>query len=147
MNYFLGKFEYALDDDNRLSIPAKFRKVMTELNQTEFIISKEQKNCITMYPYLTWKEQIGDRIAELAHSSTEANKLRRLLGMNTTEVKLHNKGRIKIPSDYLEHAGIDKKVVIIGSVDTIQLWNPGSYDKLSDKDEKSLMDELEQFGI
>lgn len=148
MEYFLGTYNYTIDDNNRLNIPAKFRKVMEQLHENNFIISKEQDNCLTAYPYKFWKTQIGDKIAELPHSDPKANRLRRLLGQNTTEVSLDKQGRINIPGEYYNHAGIDRNVRIIGSVDTIQLWNPVTYDDLSQKpEEKSLIEEFEEFGI
>ncbi len=148
MAYFLGTFDYSIDGSNRLNIPAKFRKVMDQLGQTEFVISKEQENCLTIYPYNIWKERVGDKISELPHSDENANRLRRLIGLTTTEVSLDNQGRVNIPSDYYTHAGIEKKIRIIGSVDTIQVWNPLKYEQVSQvPEEKSLMEEFKEFGI
>jgi len=148
MAYFLGTFDYSIDGSNRLNIPAKFRKVMKRLDQTEFVISKEQENCITIYPYNRWKERVGDKISELPHSDENANRLRRMIGLKTTEVSLDNQGRVNIPSDYYIHAGIKKKTRIIGSVDTIQVWDPLRYDQVSKSpEEKSLMEEFKEFGI
>ena len=148
MAYFLGIFDYSIDGSNRLKIPAKFRKVMKRLDQTEFVISKEQKNCITIYPYNIWKERIGDKISELPHSGESANRLRRLIGQTMTEASLDNQGRVNIPSDYYIHAGIKKKTRIIGSVDTIQVWNPLKYEQVSQApEEKSLTEEFKEFGI
>ena len=148
MAYFLGTFDYSIDGSNRLNIPAKFRKVMDQLGQTEFVISKEQENCLTIYPYNIWKERVGDKISELPHSDENANRLRRLIGLTTTEVSLDNQGRVNIPSDYYKHAGIEKKIRIIGSVDTIQVWNPLKYEQVSQvPEEKSLMEEFKEFGI
>ncbi len=148
MAYFLGTFDYSIDGSNRLNIPAKFRKVMDQLGQTEFVISKEQENCITIYPYNIWKERVGDKISELPHSDENANRLRRLIGLTTTEVSLDNQGRVNIPSDYYTHADIEKKTRIIGSVDTIQVWNPQKYEQVSQTpEEKSLMEEFKEFGI
>ncbi len=148
MAYFLGIFDYAIDGSNRLKIPAKFRKVMEQLDQTQFIISKEQKNCITIYPSNRWKERIGDKISELPHSDENANRLRARTGLNTTEISLDNQGRVNIPSDYYIHAGIEKKTRIIGSVDTIQVWNPLKYEQVSQApEEKPLMEEFKEFGI
>ncbi|MFQ5824416.1 MAG: division/cell wall cluster transcriptional repressor MraZ [bacterium] len=148
MDYFLGTYDYTIDDNNRLSIPAKFRKVMTKLGKTNFIVSKEQENYLTLYPYTIWNERIGAKIFELPHSDKKANRLRRLIGLNTTEVTLDKQGRINIPTDYYKHAGIEKKIKIIGSVDTIQLWNPDNYEKVSQTpEEKSLIEEFEEFGI
>ncbi len=148
MAYFLGTFDYSIDGSNRLNIPAKFRKVMDQLGQTEFVISKEQENCLTIYPYNIWKERVGDKISELPHSDENANRLRRLIGLTTTEVSLDNQGRVNIPSDYYTHAGIEKKIRIIGSVDTIQVWNPLKYEQVSQApEEKSLLEEFKEFGI
>ena len=148
MDYFLGTFDYSIDDTGRLNIPAKFRKVMSQYEENTLIISKEQDNCLTIYPYTFWKQHIGDKIAELPHSQPKANRLRRLLGMNTTEASLDKQGRVNIPTEYYEHAGIDRNVRIIGSVDTIQLWNPETYDKVAlGPEEKSLIEEFEEFGI
>lgn len=148
MEYFLGTYDYSIDDNNRLSIPAKFRKVMTQLGQTNFIISKEQDGYLTVYPYSIWNERIGAKIYELPHSGKKANRLRRLIGLNTTELQLDNQGRINIPTDYYKHASIEKTIRIIGAVDTIQLWNPDIYNKVSQTpEEKSLIEEFEEFGI
>ncbi|MFQ5649135.1 MAG: division/cell wall cluster transcriptional repressor MraZ [bacterium] len=148
MEYFLGTYDYTIDDHNRLNIPAKFRKVMSRLEESNFIISKEQDDHLTVYPYKFWKTQIGDKIVALPHSDPKANRLRRLLGIKTTEVALDKQGRVNIPADYCNHAGIEKNVRIIGSVDTIQLWNPDTYDQISRvAEEQSLIEEYQAFGI
>ncbi len=148
MDYFLGTFENKLDDHNRLSIPARFRKVMAQLDEDNFIISREQEHYLTVYPYKFWKTQIGDKVAALPHRDPRANRLRRLLGIKTTEVSLDKQGRINIPAEYYEHAGIDKHVKIIGTVDTIQLWNPEAFDKISQTtEEQSVTEDYEAYGI
>ncbi len=148
MEHFLGKFDYTIDDNNRLNIPAKFRKTMELLEQTNFIVSKEQENFLTAYPNNIWNDQVAAKILELPRHNKKANRLRRLIGLNTTEVTLDSQGRINIPTDYYKHAGIEKKIRIIGSVDTIQLWNPDTHDEISQmSEEKSLLEEYEEFGI
>jgi len=148
MDYFLGTFDYNTEDTGRLNIPAKFRKVLEQLAESTLVISKAQSDYLTVYPYKFWKQQIGDKVVELSHGRTDANRLRRMLGMTTIETSLDKQGRINIPADYYKHAGIDKNVRIIGSVDTIQLWNPDTYEKLAlSSEEKSLNEELAEFGI
>lgn len=145
---FLGEFDYTIDDNNRLSIPAKFRKSMTENGQNRFIVTKKEPDYLTLYPQNVWADNVVAKVYELPHSKKEANRLRRLIGLNSTEVSLDSQGRVNIPGDYYQHAGIEKKVKIIGTVDTIQLWNPDVHEKESQKpEEKSFLEELEQFGI
>ncbi len=148
MDFFLGKFNNTIDDNNRLSIPAKFRKVLSETEEDNLIISKEQENYLILYPYKSWKIQVAEKITALKRSDAKANRLRRLLGMSTTEAKPDKQGRVNILSEYYEHAGIDKNVLIIGSIDTIQLWDPDTYASISQTpEENSLQEEYEEFGI
>lgn len=148
MDFFLGKFNNTIDENNRLSIPAKFRKVLDETDEDNLIISKEQENYLILYPYKSWKLQVAEKITALKRSDAKANRLRRLLGMCTMEAKPDKQGRVNIPSEYYEHAGIDKNVLIIGSIDTIQLWDPDTYASISQTpEENSLQEEYEEFGI
>jgi len=122
---------------------------MNQLQQNTFIITKAQENYLTVYPSNIWDEQIGQKVLGLPHSDDQANRLRRQIGINTTDTKLDSQGRITVPQDYCLHAGIDKKVKIIGSVDTLQLWNPEKYQDYIAKqtEEKPLTEELKAFGI
>ncbi|MFQ5603433.1 MAG: division/cell wall cluster transcriptional repressor MraZ [bacterium] len=148
MAYFLGTYENTIDDNNRLSIPAKYRKIMEDLGHSHFFITKEPENYLTLYPNNVWNARIGAKIADLPHGGPKAKRFRRLIGANTTEINLDNQGRINIPTDYYKHAGIEKKVKIIGAVDTLQLWNPESYDEISQEpEEQSIREEFEEFGI
>jgi MraZ protein len=146
---FHGTFDYTIDDNNRLNIPAKFRKTMKELNQTSFIASREDKHYIKLFPIETWQERVGQKIRELPHSDPRANRIRRIIGQSTTEVTLDSQGRINIPGEYYEHAEIERKVRIIGSVDTLQLWNPDRHTETSSQDplEDSALEELQAFNI
>ncbi|MCG8603396.1 division/cell wall cluster transcriptional repressor MraZ [bacterium] len=148
MQYFLGTFENAMDDKNRLSIPAKMRKILAQNGETGFVISKEQAKYLKMYPSKLWMEKIGSKIKDLPHSNSKANTLRRKLGMCTAEASLDAQGRVVVPVDYCKHAGIEKKIRIIGSVDTLQLWNPSTHDEIGETYvEESFIEELQEFGI
>ncbi|NIR49474.1 division/cell wall cluster transcriptional repressor MraZ [candidate division KSB1 bacterium] len=148
MEDFLGTFDYSLDDKNRLSIPAKFRKVMSELQQKTFIISMLDDSRLTLYPYSSFRETIAKRISELPQFDENANELRRSLGLNTTDSSMDNQGRIIIPPNYCDYAGINKKVKIIGCTNKIELWNPEVYVDVSKvKDPTSTKEKLKQFSI
>ena len=148
MQDFYGTYDYTIDDKNRLSIPSKYRKVMSQLKQNTFIISTLEDSCLTLYPYSTFKERIVKRIEELPQMDDHANEIRRKIGTNTTDAPLDNQGRIFIPASYCQHAKIEKKVKIIGCMNKIELWDPELYEKVSQKpDAKSLKEELKRYRI
>lgn len=148
MENFLGTYDYSLDGKNRLSIPSAYRKVMANLNQKIFIISTLEDGRLTLYPYNTFLERIAKRINELPQLDEGANELRRHLGLSMKDVSLDSQGRIKIPATYCQHAGIEKKVKIIGCTNRIELWNPETYAEVSQTvDAESIREELKKFSI
>ncbi|MFP4368882.1 MAG: division/cell wall cluster transcriptional repressor MraZ, partial [Candidatus Kapaibacterium sp.] len=56
--------------------------------------------------------------------------------MWSDEATLDGQQRISVPKKLLEFAGIKNKVMIVGMVDRIELWDPEEFDKyLSEHDE------------
>ncbi|MFQ5640317.1 MAG: division/cell wall cluster transcriptional repressor MraZ [bacterium] len=148
MQEFLGDYDYSLDPKNRLSIPVKYRNVMENLKQKTFILSRFHDIRLTLYPYSTYQERIAKRINELPQLDDDANELRRYLGLSMIDVKLDSQGRINIPPAYCQHAGIEKKVKIIGCSNKIELWNPESYaEHAKSLDAQSIKEELKKYSI
>jgi MraZ protein len=149
MDYFTGAYrDYTLDDKNRLSIPSKIRKVIAELFQNKCMLTKFKDSYLTLYPYELWKEIFGAGVAKLRRSDEDAIRLRRLLGMNSMEASLDPQGRIVVPAEYCQHAGIEKRVLIIGCMDEVQIWSPERYQEVSQSpEEQSAKEELKKFGF
>jgi MraZ protein len=49
--------------------------------------------------------------------------------MWAVEVTLDNQSRIMIPRNLLEFAKIEKEVLMIGTLDKIEIWNPDIYEQ------------------
>ncbi len=145
---FLGTYDYTLDDKNRLSIPAKYRKVMANLKQKTFIISMMEDSCLTLYPYSIFRERISEPLKSLPQIDDDTNEIRRAVGLNTTDVTLDGQGRIMVPINFCQHAGIEKSVKLIGLSNKIELWNPENHEKVSQTpDKKSIKEELKKYRI
>lgn len=148
MEQFVGEYEYTLDEKNRLSIPAKLRKVISQNGGPALVISREQKYYLKIYPYTIWKERVANKVMNLPHSSAEANRLRRAIGRHTVDASLDNQGRIVIPPECCAHVGIDKKIRIIGAMDTLQLWDPETHDRIPPEEQDELaVEEFAKFGF
>jgi len=148
MNFFSDTFDLSLDDKNRLNVPAKFRKIMAQLQETTFIMSSLEGDCLTLYPNTVFQEKIAQRLEKLPQLDDTANDLRRAVGMHSTEVPIDNQGRIIIPANFRERAGISKKVLMIGAMSKIELWDPETYEKDSRMPDKAVVKaELKKYNI
>jgi MraZ protein len=62
----IGEYRHTLDDKNRLSLPAKFRKEMGK----KIIITRGLDRCLFVYPVAEWKK-FSDKLAGLSIGSSE----------------------------------------------------------------------------
>ncbi len=126
---FVGEYSCTLDDNNRLIIPSKFRRTIndTEKDMDEKLVAVHiySKDFLTLYPISTWKSEIAARMRTLSHEDHDALLSRRNLGRRTAHIPVDKQGRISIPLNFYKAVGIEKNVILIGSIDMIQIGSPG----------------------
>ncbi len=52
---FTGEYNNSIDQKNRLSIPAKFRKSLSPANDQTFVVTRGFDECLFLYPLQEWK--------------------------------------------------------------------------------------------
>jgi MraZ protein len=122
---FTGTFEHNLDAKKRLTIPSKFR---ADLSKGVYL-SRAMDNCISLYPAQTYTEMAEQALSQVRNPlSQQGRELRRLLYGNALETELDSAGRVMLTQRFLEHAGIDREVVITGVGDCLELWDRSSWE-------------------
>jgi len=54
-------------------------------------------------------------------------------------------GRFLIPKAWIEHAKLEKNVIVIGTGNTIEIWNPDMYDQYLIEDSEEYSDLAKKF--
>lgn len=125
---FVGEYSCTLDDNNRLIIPSRFRRTINDIekdvDETLVAITVYSKEFLTLYPISTWKSKIAERMRALSHEDHDALLSRRKLGRRTAHIPVDKQGRISIPLNFYKAVGIEKNVVLIGSIEMIQIGSP-----------------------
>ncbi|MDD4961046.1 MAG: division/cell wall cluster transcriptional repressor MraZ [Candidatus Marinimicrobia bacterium] len=149
---FTGKYTHSVDAKNRVNIPARFRKILTEANIGEVVISKGiDSGHIDVYPLPKWLA-IRDKITASMQlvNRTHRNFLRQIT-QNAAYCTLDSQGRIMLTPALMEIAGIKKSgnVEFIGMLDFMEIWDPDELKKhekntpLTESD----FEELEQLPL
>jgi MraZ protein len=82
-----------------------------------------------VYPRETWKVTVEDRMSALDPLSGEARQLRRFFFAGAGEADIDGSGRVLVPAWLVEHAGLERVVVVAGNYDHLELWNPTTWEK------------------
>ncbi|HQB18571.1 MAG TPA: division/cell wall cluster transcriptional repressor MraZ [Candidatus Pacearchaeota archaeon] len=120
----IGQYNYNLDPKKRLTIPPKFRSVLSK----GAILTRGIDGCLFLYPQKQWNE-LAEKLSKLPLSQTNARSFARVMIAGAMDVKLDSLGRILIPDYLKDYAKLDKKVVIAGLYDRIEIWNEENWQK------------------
>ncbi|MGM9653674.1 MAG: division/cell wall cluster transcriptional repressor MraZ [Eubacteriales bacterium] len=111
----MGKFTHNLDAKKRLFIPAKHRE---QLGDT-FIITRNVDKCLSVFSLEEW-EKYTEKLDSLP--STQAREIARFIYSNAADVQPDAQGRVLIPAELLDYAGITKSAVVIGCGRHAEIW-------------------------
>ena len=115
---FMSKYNHTIDPKGRLSIPSKYREILGD----EFVVSKGMDGCLFVYANETWKE-FEAKLAALPLVNRQARQLARFFLSGAQYVTVDKQGRILVPQDLRDFAGLEKDVVLSGMGSRIEVWS------------------------
>ena len=127
MKGFLGEYEATLDAKGRFLLPAGLKKQLPE-NAMPFVINRGFEKCLTLYPQTSW-EPIYAQISKLTDFDPKVREFRRFFMNGATEVEPDTAGRLLLPPNLKEYAGLSKDIVLVSAVDKIEIWDSATYKK------------------
>ncbi|HEX2533832.1 MAG TPA: division/cell wall cluster transcriptional repressor MraZ [Chitinophagaceae bacterium] len=128
MTGFLGEFEATLDTKGRFLLPAGFKKQMPEGESTRFVVNRGFEKCLSLYPMRTW-EPLYERISGLNDFDPRVREFRRYFLNGATIVEPDTAGRILLPPNLKEYAGLEKDIVLAAAGDKMEIWSDANYKK------------------
>lgn len=115
---FMGRFNHTIDPKGRLSIPSKYREILGD----EFVVSRGMDGCLFVYAIDAWKA-FEEKLASLPLINVEARQFARFFLSGAQYVTVDKQGRILMPQDLKEFAGLEKDVVLAGMGGRIEIWS------------------------
>ncbi len=123
---FLGEYEATLDAKGRFLLPAGFRKQLPEDGSQRFVINRGFEKCLSLYPIKSW-EPIYAEISKLNDFDPKVREFRRYFLNGATIMELDTAGRLLLPQNLKDHAGLEKDIVLVSAVNKIEIWDKNKY--------------------
>ena len=137
----LGEHEHALDEKNRLTLPARLREQLGE----RIVVSRGLDGCLYVYAAPEW-QKLAARVGSLDPLSGEARMMQRHFFASAVDVALDKQGRFVVPTNLLESAGIDREVTVTGIYDHLEIWNRATWREQRQTVEGSAEDVAERLA-
>jgi MraZ protein len=138
----LGEYEHTIDDKNRLTLPAKFRRDFED----GCIVSRGLDGCLWAWTPAGWDNYRESILADLSPLSKEGRRLQRHFFSGATEAVPDRQGRVIIPAGLLEHAKLGRDVVVAGVNDHLEIWDRTAWRRELSEVEGSAEDVAERLA-
>lgn len=141
----IGEHIHTIDEKNRLSLPAKFRK---ELGKVVVLAPGFDKS-IFMFQLTEWKK-ISEKLSEASLFQSDTRSINRFMFGGAVEAEIDASGRILIPDFLKNRAGLRGRAAIIGVQSRVEIWNEKewiSYKKNVDDHANELAEKLGNVGV
>lgn len=140
---FMGEYNHTVDTKGRLIVPSKFR----ELPGDEFVVTKGLDGCLFVYSGDEWK-LMETKFREVSQFSKEARKFARFFFAGAATCEVDKQGRVLLPANLREFAGIEKEVVLAGVVNHIEIWNKDRWQDTNEYDDvEEIAEHMASLGL
>lgn len=145
---FRGRYQHSIDPKGRLSVPAKFRDVLAQYEGTLIVVPND--NALEVHPLEEW-QRLENRINEQSQFDPEVRKLGRLYISRAKDVDIDGAGRILVPPDSRQQAGLGKDVTLVGPGRRFfEIWDRPrfeEYERTNGDGLPSLFERLSRLGV
>jgi len=125
--FFTGLFRHALDDKGRLTVPSGWRAAYRESDA--FLATPHPDGYVAVLPP-SEIEKLHAKIAQIALSDGAGQDFSARFFSRTQSFSFDKQGRIGLNADLLEHAGITREAVLVGSANKFNLYAPSRWQKV-----------------
>jgi len=128
MKHLNGTYYCKMDSKGRIMLPAELRKQLADLQMNDFVLKRAvfHKN-LEMHPKNEW-DKLMEKLNKLNRfKKKNVDFLTRFLA-GVRNVSMDGTGRLQIPKDLVNVAGLQKEVVIASAINILQIWDKDTYE-------------------
>ena len=140
---FMGEYNHTIDAKGRLIVPSKFREQLGN----EFVVTKGLDGCLFVYSNEEWKH-IEEKFREIPLTTKDARKFSRFFFAGAASCEVDKQGRILLPANLREYAGIEKEVVSVGVLSRVEIWSKDRWEEASEYDDMDdIAEHMSELGL
>jgi MraZ protein len=135
---FRGVQHINMDAKGRLAMPAKYRERLLKDCEGQLVATIDinvKSKCLSIYPLPAW-EDLEEQVDALPTTGRPATvSWKRMIMGHASELELDGNGRVLLPASLRDYAQLEKKLVLVGLGNKLELW---AEDNWLNEREKSL---------
>ncbi len=148
---YSGRYDHAIDNKGRVSIPVRFREELQKNGHDRLFITNNIVNserCLEVFPPDDWWRLVA-KVRQKPAFDRNVQLFQLFYVGGAHEVEVDRQGRVLIPPKLRQFAHLDKDVTFSATSDHFQLWDRVTLDRVMGEAEKCFADPnfLSSLGI
>jgi len=117
---FFGRHDVTLDEAGRIAIPRSFRE---KLQRGQVYLARGVDTCIRLYTVDDWAQRVEEIASVEDPDMVEGSEIWLRYFANAAPVDIDKQGRVLVPEDLREFAGLSKDCKVVGMYRYIDIWD------------------------
>ncbi len=121
----LGEYAQKLDEKNRVTVPSRLREPFAD----GVFVTRGLDGCVAIYARDGWDAFVEQQISRLDPFTREGRQMERYLFGGAVEAELDRQGRVAVPAPLMQHAELNREIVVVGVRDRLEIWDRGAWER------------------
>jgi MraZ protein len=123
MSTITGDYRCKIDAKGRLILPAQMLRQFPDNSNSVFLKHSVYEKCLELYPQHVWEEKMKSLNGINTQERDNLNFIR-IFFSGAHKLDIDSNNRILIPKMLLQHAQLDKDIVLKTMGDFMEIWSP-----------------------
>ena len=145
---FRGSFSHSVDTKGRVSLPADFRKILSERKEESVVVTNyisQGSRCLEGFGVQAW-EIFECKLRERSRFSAKLQQLENFYLARASELPIDRSGRVLIPEHLRHYASLNKEVTFTASIHGFRIWDSRVWQVIFESTESELLKNPELFS-
>lgn len=145
---FTGSYAINMDAKGRMAIPTRVREGLVEACDGRFVLTAHsQDRCLLIYPQPMW-EEVLEKISSIPNMEHATRIIQRRIIGNACPQEMDANGRVLVPPTLRSYAGLEKKLMLAGIGDKLELWSEERwFEQMDDLGDGQLPEQLQSLVL
>ncbi|MCK0189481.1 division/cell wall cluster transcriptional repressor MraZ [Arenibacter sp. F20364] len=127
---FIGTYDCKADSKGRVMLPVALKNQMSPVINEGFVVKRSVfQPCLELYPMAEWN-LLMQKMNKKNRFKKKNNDFIRRFSAGVKVVEIDATGRLLIPKNLVDVAGITKEVVLSSAINIVEIWDKDSYEKV-----------------
>ena len=130
---FIGTYDCKADSKGRVMLPVALKNQMSPVINDGFVVKRSVfQPCLELYPMAEWN-LLMQKMNKKNRFKKKNNDFIRRFSAGVKVVEIDATGRLLIPKNLVDVAGIAKEVVLSSAINIVEIWDKDNYEKVMEE--------------